>query len=150
MRLRRLLLLALALLLASVALDARAQACAADNPLRRTLPVNVLDQQGNLVRGLTAADFRAEFRGHPVKILSLTRTTGSRRIVILLDVSGSMASSKSKWEVARMAAEDVAAYAATGSLFGLVVFADHVNEKLDLSAGRKADRKSTRLHSSHS
>ena len=55
--------MALALLLGSVALAGRAQVCSAEAPLRRTLAVNVLDAQGNLVRGLTAADFRASFRG---------------------------------------------------------------------------------------
>lgn len=131
-------LLTLGLLLAAVVPAARAQVCSPEVPLRRTLPVNVLDAQGNLVRGLTAADFRASFRGQPVKILSVTRAAGSRRIVILLDVSGSMATPKSKWGVARMAAEDVAAYAPPGSSVALVAFSDRVNEKLDFAVGREA------------
>ena len=136
MRLRRLLLLALALLLASVALDARAQVCTPDAPLRRTLAVNVLDKQGNLVRGLTAADFRGEFRGHPVKILSLTRTTGSRRIVILLDVSGSMTGSQRKMKLGLTAAEDAAVYSSAETRLGLLIFAEKVVDKVDFSEGR--------------
>lgn len=135
MKLRRLLLLAL--LLAATALAARAQVCSADNPLRRTLPVNVLDKQGNLVRGLTAAGFRGEFRGQPVKVLSLDRTTGSRRIVILLDASASMTDSRRKWDIASRAVADLVEAAPPASTLALIVF----GSKIVAKAGPTQDRR---------
>ena len=128
--------MALALLLGSVALAGRAQVCSAEAPLRRTLAVNVLDAQGNLVRGLTAADFRASFRGQPVKILSFDRTTGSRRIVILLDISGSMTGSQRKMKLGLTAAEDAAVYSSAETRLALLIFAEKVVDKVDFSEGR--------------
>jgi VWA domain-containing protein len=58
--------------------------------LRRTVVANVVDEKGNPLPGLTAADFQAKFRGKPVKILSATFDQQPRRILILLDTSGSM------------------------------------------------------------
>ena len=128
--------MALALLLGSVALAGRAQVCSAEAPLRRTLAVNVLDAQGNLVRGLTAADFRASFRGHPVKILSVSRSTGSRRIVILLVISGSMTGSQRKMKLGLTAAEDAAVYSSAETRLALLIFAEKVVDKVDFSEGR--------------
>lgn len=134
MKLRRLLLLAL--LLAATALAARPQVCAADAPLRRTLPVNVLDAEGNLVRGLTAADFRGEFRSQPVKILSVTPDTSPRRIVILLDISGSMEAPPNRMSLALTAVEDIAVYASPQTRVALLVFADRIVDKSHFRDGR--------------
>src|SRR3972149_226841 len=107
MKLRALLAVPL-LLLVGAALEALAQACPGEGgPRRRTLAVNVLDEQGNQVSGVTAANFRAEFRGPPGKILSAALGTQPRRIVLLLDTSGSMAARVGKWELAAEAAEDL-------------------------------------------
>src|SRR3972149_2012270 len=106
MKLRALLAVPL-LLLVGAALEALAQACTCEGgPLRRTLAVNVLDEQGNQVSGLTAANFRAEFRGQPVKILSAALDTQPRRIVLLVDVSESMAARVGKGELAARPAGD--------------------------------------------
>ncbi len=135
MKLRRISWLTL-LLFAGAALAARGQVCSPDAPLRRTLPVNVLDGQGNLVRGLTAADFRASFRGQSVKVLSLDRTTGSRRIVILLDIKDSITWHGRAWALAREAAKRMAAGIPSQDSLALVLFGSGVAHKVEFAQGR--------------
>ena len=130
-------LLPLVVLVVGVALDAPAQVCSPDAPLRRTLAVNVLDQQGNLVRGLTASDFRGEFRGQPVKIVSATPDTNPRRIVVLLDASASMTGNRNHWELGLRAARDMAAFAPSGSSVALMLFASKVIKKTEFSKGEQ-------------
>ena len=129
MKLRALLAVPL-LLLVGAALEALAQACTCEGgPRRRTLAVNVLDEQGNQVSGLTAANFRAEFRGQPVEILSATLDTRPRRIVLLLDTSGSMAARVGKWELAAEAAEDLLGWGPPDSVIALVTFREKVEPR---------------------
>lgn len=59
-------------------------------PERRTIAVSVLDKGGKAVHGLTAENFRGEFRGQAVRILSATEDSSPRRIAIVVDTSGSM------------------------------------------------------------
>ena len=136
MKFRR--LLWLVLLLGSVALDARAQVCSAEAQLRRTLPVNVLDEQGNLVRGLTAADFRASFRGHPVKILSVEHNMTPGRVVVLLDAERRMQATASKWNLALVAVGDIASRLPKQVPMALVVFDGYEHETLGFTDGREA------------
>ena len=73
---------------------------------RRVFAVSVLDSSGKPLEGLRAADFRAEYRGQPVKILSVEPNTEPRRIAILLDTSKSM-DYGGAWELAWTVAEDL-------------------------------------------
>jgi hypothetical protein len=57
---------------------------------QRTIAVGVVDGAWNFVPNLSAADFRGQFRGHDVQILSASVDTSPRHIVVLLDASGSM------------------------------------------------------------
>jgi len=57
---------------------------------RHTVAVGVVDRDWNLVRGLGAANFHGKVRGSDVQILSTSIDTSPRRIVLLLDASGSM------------------------------------------------------------
>jgi hypothetical protein len=57
---------------------------------RRTVPVGVVDREWNFAQGLSPANFRAKLHGHDVEILSASIDTSPRRIVLLLDASGSM------------------------------------------------------------
>jgi acyl-CoA synthetase (NDP forming) len=77
---------------------------------QRTVLATVIDKPGNPVRGLSAANFRGEFRGHTVQIISATLDTRPRRIVLLVDASGSMtaADSRRKWDAAKMIATALA------------------------------------------
>ena len=72
---------------------------------RRTVPVSVVDREWNLVRGLSAANFRGKLRGHEVEILSASIDTSPRHIVLLLDASGSMM--QERWEAAKSLAGDL-------------------------------------------
>ena len=97
---------------------------------QRTVLATVIDREGNPVRGLTAANFRGEFRGHPVQIVSATLDTRPRRIVVLVDASGSMteADSRKKWDTAKMIALDF--LASTKSSVSLLTFSTTVLEKV--------------------
>ena len=57
---------------------------------RRTIAVTVVDKSGNLVEGLTAANFRADFHGAAVEIESAKLADSPQQVVIFLDGSGSM------------------------------------------------------------
>ena len=61
-----------------------------DHCLNRTIAVNVLSEDVHVVEGLSAKNFRGKVHGHPVEIVSVNRDSGPRRIVIVLDASGSM------------------------------------------------------------
>ena len=92
---------------ALLALSAQEPPCSpAAAGARRTVVVNVVDKNGEQVWGLTAGDFRGEFRGQPVKILSVAVDPPPHRVVILLDASPSMRNKKT-WKLAKLAASDI-------------------------------------------
>src|SRR5437870_11357441 len=91
---------------------------------------------GQPVASVSTSSFKGEFRGKPVRILSATRNLGPRRIVVLLDASGSMVGlTKGKWDLVLRAAGDVAAHAPPDSSVALLVFNDKVKQEVDFSAG---------------
>ncbi len=95
----------------------------APQPERRTIAVSVLDKDGRAVHGLTAANFRGEFRGQPVRILSATEDSSPRRILVVIDVSASM---KPNWQLAWRAAEEIAAVFEPRYAVALVSVGDNV------------------------
>ncbi len=115
------------------------EALAQETPcLRRTVMASVM-LAGQPVASVSTSSFKGEFRGKPVRILSATRDVGPRRIVVLLDASGSMVGlTKGKWDLVLRAASDVAAHAPPDSSVALIVFNDKVKQKVDFSAGPKA------------
>ncbi len=125
MKLRAVLAVPLLLLLGA-ALEARAQVCSMEAPRRRTLAVNVFDERMQSVPGLTAANFRGEFRSQPVQVLSATLDTEPRRIVLLVDVSESMATRVGRWELAVEAAEHLLGTGPADSTIALVTFGEKV------------------------
>ena len=56
----------------------------------RSLMVNVLDRSGNAVRDLTKENFQVKINKQPVVVLGAEYSLAPRRIVVLLDMSGSM------------------------------------------------------------
>jgi hypothetical protein len=107
------------------------------------MPVTVMNSAGDPILGFAPADFQAKFRGKPAKILSIVRDERPRRIVILLDTSGSMVGEPrgSKWEIARaIAAYLVDAHLPNTSL-ALLFFSDQVHEQIGFSDGSPAAAK---------
>jgi len=89
---------------------------------RRVVAVNVLDEQGRQVTGLTAENFRGKYRGQPVRIVAAEWDTGPKRIVILLDMSESMDGVPGKWSYARTAFQGLLAHGPEGARLALVTF----------------------------
>lgn len=110
------------LLLAPVSTALSFRLPAQENPcLTRTVPVNVTTNDYRVVSGLTSANFRGKFRGHPVEIISVKYDTGPRRIVILLDASGSM---KYAWEAELGTAQNIVLQAPPKDSFAVLAFGD--------------------------
>jgi len=101
----------------------------------RTIIATVVDREGNPLRGLTAANFRGEFRRHPVQIVSADLDTRPRRMVIVLDASGSMTKPVANWDAVQALAEDALRFAPSGSSMALVVFSTTVMHKTGLESG---------------
>lgn len=87
----------------------------------------MLDKNGEPITGLTAADFRAEFRGKPVKILQVKMRSRPTRVVVVLDHSGSMRDTfKGALEVVR----HVFSKAPSDVYLALLLFSDRVTTTL--------------------
>jgi hypothetical protein len=104
---------------------------------QRTLPVNVVYRDGLRVGGFAPQDFRGTLRGKPVEIVSLQQDSRPRRIVILLDASGTMVQPARNWAWARAMAGYFAAVAPARSSLGQIVFSGQVNQKVDLTTDHK-------------
>jgi hypothetical protein len=91
---------------------------------RRSVAVSVVDREWNLVQGLSAANFRAKLRGHEVEILSASVDTSPRRIVLLLDASGSMI--EEQWEAAESISKDLIWFAPARASIAQMAFSETV------------------------
>jgi hypothetical protein len=112
---------------------------AQDNPcLNRTIPVSVTTEEGLPVKGLTATNFRGKFRGRPLKIVSAIYEAGPRRVVILLDTSGSMVSESFNWKPGLMVAQDLVSSAPPQVSLALLTFEHHTQKHIDFGQGRGA------------
>ena len=64
--------------------------------------VDVRDQRGDHVSGLQAANFKAEYRGQPVTIVSVTEDSAPRRVAVVVDTSASQSESvRYEWAEAK-------------------------------------------------
>lgn len=128
-----------AMLLAFAFLPASHTFAQSSDCLHRTLLVGVTDRNGAPVEGLTASDFRAEFRGKPVRILSVAKDDRPHRIVILLDASGSMFGvNGAKWSLAQASAFHLAKSNLANTSLALLVFRTDIIERVDFSQGTTA------------
>jgi Mg-chelatase subunit ChlD len=106
-----------------------------------SLLVNVLDRNGNAVRDLTKDDFRVKVNGRLAELLDARYSSAPRRIVVLLDMSGSMAGGtekNKKWEIARGAVEALLTETPADMQVALVTFSSKVHDILDFSQGRSS------------
>jgi len=69
-----------------------------DPCLRRTIAVNVLTDQGKVVSDLATDNFKVSFDHKPAQVLSVTFDVLPRRVMIVLDASGSMIAEQSDWD----------------------------------------------------
>ncbi|MGB6247536.1 MAG: VWA domain-containing protein [Terriglobales bacterium] len=109
-------------------------------PNQPSLLVNVLDRNGHPIQDLSRDSFRVKVNGHPTALLDAHYSLGPRRIVVLLDMSGSMrgVTDNKKWHVAREAVADLLADTPKQVQVALVTFSSHVREAFDFSQGRSS------------
>jgi VWFA-related protein len=106
-----------------------------------SLLVNVLDRNGNAVRNLTKDSFRVKVNGHPAAVVATDYGLAPRRIVVLLDMSGSMAGEaekSKKWKIAREAVEDFLEETPAEVQVALLTFSSKIHDTLDFSQGRSS------------
>ncbi len=101
--------------------------------LERTIPVNVLTANGQVVPGLSPQNFLGKIRGQEVTILSAASDFGPRRVVMVLDASGSM---QKFWDIALLAAKRFISTDQNASL-ALITFSGEVENRVDFSQGRQ-------------
>jgi hypothetical protein len=107
----------------------------------RPLPVNVLDRQGSVIRDLRKENFRVLIDGKPVELQDASYEDASRRILILLDISGSMGASegaKGKWRIACGAIAALLSQIPADSPTALLAFDKRVEHTIDFAQGRPA------------
>jgi hypothetical protein len=96
----------------------------------RTVAVTVIDRDGNPLSSLTAAEFRAQFRGRSAEISSARVNASGGRVVRLLDASSSMKSGKQKWEAAQAFAENFVRLPGAPCSTALIIFASKVLDRV--------------------
>jgi hypothetical protein len=126
----------------SILLACRIMAAAqpAPNQSPSSLLVNALDRNGDAVRDLTKDNFRVKVNGHPAALLDARYSLAPRRIVILLDVSGSMVNGTGsrKWQIARDAVGDLLASTPADVQLALLTFSSRIGDVFDFPHGRSS------------
>lgn len=101
-----------------------------------SIPVGVRDTNGTFVSDVPASAYRATVHGKKVDVRSAALPTSGPRVVLILDVSGSMSAKPSTWQHAMEAALDVAG-STTNTHVALVLFASQVLDVLDFTHSRQ-------------
>jgi len=109
-------------------------------PINGSLLVNVIGAQGNAVDKLSKESFHLRVNGKEATIVSANYSRGSRRIVVLLDMSGSMTEGigPEKWQIAREAVTEVLRQTPAEAPIAMVTFDGKAREVMDFSHGRSA------------
>jgi hypothetical protein len=111
--------------LASLALCTSMAAQSSDSCLSPHIIVNAVDKQGKLVPGLTPQSFHVRAGDETVTVKSAQAGTG-QRVVLLVDVSGSINKSEQTWGMARVAAGNLLVAAPSTIRVALVLFSNHI------------------------
>jgi len=103
-----------------------------------SLLVNVLDSHGMAVRDLTKDSFQVKVNGQRTTLIEASYSLAPRRIVVLLDMSGSMAGGieSKKWQIARQAVDDLLTDTPPDVHVALLTFSDQVHDVFDFSQTR--------------
>jgi hypothetical protein len=114
---------------------------AQDNPcLTRTIPVTPIDARGTPLQDLQASSFLGKVHGRPIAVLSTTLNTQPRRIMVCVDMSGSMLGSGGVWPVTQMMLEDIAESGPLVGQIGMELFAEKVFDLVNISSDPHAMR----------
>jgi|KBSSwiS6_1023812.scaffolds.fasta_scaffold02662_3 Mg-chelatase subunit ChlD len=128
-----------------VAVGASALIAAQEVPKPATLPIlaNVLDLRGNAIRDLSKSNFKISFDKKPITVLDARYTQGPRRIVVLLDMSGSMQgdADSTKWKIAKEAVEDLLQQTPADVPIAFLTFAEQVHDVFGFSSSRTSIHK---------
>lgn len=112
-----------------------------NSPPTRSIIVNVVDAHGSAVLELTKDNFRVHLNGKPTAIMGAHYSVAPRRIVVLLDMSGSMIGDtpqNQKWRIARKALGDLLTQKQGEVPIALVTFSSLVQDRFDFHEGRAA------------
>lgn len=104
----------------------------ADSCGKRTVTVNVRDRRGDFITALAPSSFRATTHGQPIAVVSANMEVGPR-VVLLLDVSGSIIFSPAKWQTVKLVSQHFVASSPNSFRVALVLFGSDVIETLDFS-----------------
>jgi hypothetical protein len=116
---------------------------AAQQPIaceERTFPVNVVDIHGQQILGLTSERFRADFQGQPVKIMSAKFEDGPQRILMLVDVTGSMWFDVQQRELVKLVADDMVSSGPPQAQLALATFSTKFETIVKFGQSREAVR----------
>ena len=118
---------------------------AQEAPKPTMLPIlaNVLDLRGNAIRDLSKSNFKISFAKKPITVLDARYTQAPRRIVVLLDMSGSMQgdADPTKWKIAKEAVEDLLQQTPAGVPIAFLTFAEQVHDVFGFSSSRTSIHK---------
>lgn len=114
---------------------------AQNNPCRsKDLPVLVRDTHSLPIDGLVPEDFSAKTKGQPIRVVSATPGPRPRRVVMLLDTSGSMQGiqGSGQWKLALEIVNQFARALSPHSQLAFLTFDETVHDTIDFSAGNPA------------
>jgi hypothetical protein len=112
-----------------------------DNPCENmTIPVFTTEKDDRPITTLSAADLKLGNRSASMSIIGLQHDERRHRVILMLDVSGSMRGviGRPLWPVATTLARHASYAGGENSDIALVLFSDHVLETIGFSGGRAA------------
>jgi von Willebrand factor type A domain len=104
------------------------------------LIVNTLDRNWQPIRDLKKGDFQIRIAGRSATVLNAEYSVAPRRILVLLDMSGSMAGREAtaQWRIARAELEELLAHTPSDEPIAMLTFSDHVRDTFGFGEGRAA------------
>jgi len=96
-----------------------------DRCLSPTIVVNVRDQQGKIVPGLTPESFHVK-AGDSLLAVKSAQAGAGHRVVLLIDISGSINKSEHTWQLARVLAGNLLVAGPATARVALTLFSDHI------------------------
>lgn len=102
--------------------------------------VSAFDARGNPVNSLSIQNFRVRVNSKPVTVRTAHYTFAPRRIVVLLDMSGSMSGfdNSGKWKIACDAVRELITQTSGEVPIAMMTFSSTVEDVFDFSASRDA------------